>query len=305
MSFLHILEGIRFPALDWLMQAITEFGSETVFLVAALVLYWCVSKREAYYLMAVGFLGTISNQFLKLACRVPRPWVKDPTFTIVESARADATGYSFPSGHSQTAVGTFGALLRGTKKNWLRAVCVALMILVPFSRMYLGVHTPADVLVGSLSALILVLVLRPIVFSEKKLAFPVLLGAMIGCGIGYLAYVELAIFPADIDPDNLSHAIKNAYTLLGAMLGFLVGYILDEKKLHFPVEAVWWVQILKIVLGLAVTVGLKALLKAPLNQLLNGHNLAHGIRYFVVVVFAAGIWPMTFSLFGRLGGKKE
>ena len=50
--------------------------------------------------MTVGFFGTLVNQFLKLVCRVPRPWVRDPNFTIVEAARADATGYSFPSGHT-------------------------------------------------------------------------------------------------------------------------------------------------------------------------------------------------------------
>lgn len=304
MSFLYALEKIRFPALDWFMQVITEFGSETIFLVAALVMYWCVNKKQAYYLMAVGFLGTISNQFLKLACRVPRPWIKDPEFTIVESARADATGYSFPSGHSQAAVGTFGSLLTATKKKGLRIACVAMMLLVPFSRMYLGVHTPADVLVGSASALILVVLLRPVVFSEKKWAFPVLLGVMIGCGAGYVAYVELGTFPPDTDPENLAHAAKNAYTLLGAMLGFLVGYVLDEKKLHFPVRACWWAQLLKVVLGAGVTVGLKELLESPLNSLLQGHDLAHGIRYLLVVVFATAVWPMTFRWFASLGGKK-
>ena len=148
MTVLRMLESLRVPAMDGLMQAVTELGSEVFFLVVALVLFWCVSKQEGYYLLTVGFFGTVLNQFLKLLCRVPRPWVLDPEFTIVESARADATGYSFPSGHTQNSVGTFGVLGRCARRTWVRILCGILMILVPFSRMYLGVHYPSDVLCG-------------------------------------------------------------------------------------------------------------------------------------------------------------
>lgn len=304
MEFLRFLEGLRFPLMDTLMQGITEFGSETIFLVAALVLYWCVDKRKGYYLMAVGFLGTIFNQFLKISCRILRPWDRWD-ISYVESAKAGATGYSFPSGHSQTAVGTFGVIAMETKRTWLRAVSIALMILVPFSRMYLGVHTPADVLVGSLSALALVLLLRPVVFGEKKWVFPSVLGVMIACGIAFLLYMELTTFPVDVLRENLDHAHKNAYTLLGAMLGFLVGYIADVKKIHFSEKAVWWAQLLKAALGLGIAVALRAALKAPLTALFGGHNLAHGVRYFLVVLYAAAVWPMTFRWFEKLGGKTE
>ena len=104
MGVLYALESIRTPALDKIMSVITLLGGELFFMVIAVTVFWCVSKREGYYLMIVGFFGTVINQFLKILCCVPRPWVKDPGFTIVESARAEATGYSFPSGHTQNAV---------------------------------------------------------------------------------------------------------------------------------------------------------------------------------------------------------
>lgn len=304
MEFLRLLEGLRFPLLDLVMQFITEFGSETVFLITALILYWCIDKRKGYYLMAVGFIGTIANQFLKITCRVLRPWDRWD-ISYVESARGGATGYSFPSGHSQTAVGTFGVIAMETKRGWLRIISIALMVLVPLSRMYLGVHTPADVLVGSLSALALVFLLRPVIYSERKWAFPLLLGFMIVCGAAFVAYMELTEFPADVQIGNLEHAQKNAYTLLGSMLGFLAGYILDVKLLHFPVKAVWWAQILKVVLGLGLTVALRAILKVPLNALFNGHNAANLLRYFMMVFFAATIWPLTFHWFEKLGDNRK
>ena len=81
-------------------------------------------------------------------------------------------------------------------------------------------------------------------------------------------------------------------------------YWLDRRYVHFDVRAVWWAQALKAVLGLAITIGLRAVLKAPLLALCGGHNIANLIRYALMVVFAAGIWPMTFGWFGRLGRNK-
>lgn len=304
-SFLHWLERIRCPVLDVLMQGFTELGSEVVFLVIALVLFWCVDKKRGYYLLTVGFFGTILNQFLKLLCRIPRPWVRDPSLSIVESARAGATGYSFPSGHTQNVVGTFGALAVTSKKRWFQVLCGCAVILVPFSRMYLGVHTPADVCTAWLTAALLVALMKPVVYNEKKWVFPVTLGIMSLCAVGFVLYVETARFPADMDETNLAEGVKNAYSLLGALLGMIIAYCLDEKKLHFPVKALWWAQILKVALGLGLTMAVRLVLKAPLLALTGGHASAHGIRYFIMVLVAGVLWPLTFPWFQRLGGRKS
>ena len=112
MEVLYWLEGIRSPFLDTFFSLITHLGSETLFLAIAIIVFWCFSKTKGYYLMTVGFFGTLINQFLKLLCRIPRPWVKDPNFTIVEAAREEATGYSFPSGPTQNAVSVLGCPAR-------------------------------------------------------------------------------------------------------------------------------------------------------------------------------------------------
>ena len=124
MGLLLWLESIRNPVLDFLMQAVTYLGDEIFFMVIALMVFWCVDKREGYYLLFVGFFGTMINQFLKLLCRIPRPWVREPKLTIVEGARAGAEGYSFPSGHTQSAVGNFGTVARWNKRKTLRWSCV-------------------------------------------------------------------------------------------------------------------------------------------------------------------------------------
>ena len=230
MSFLYWLESIRCPFLDAVMQAFTCFGEELAFLLLALTIFWCVSKEEGYYLLFVGFFGTVLNQFLKLLCRIPRPWVRDPSFTIVESARSGAGGYSFPSGHTQNAVGTLGGIARWHKNRALRIVCIVLAALTAFSRMYLGVHTPLDVSVAAVTAVVLIFVIYPIVRSAaedpKKMA--VLLGVMTVVALAYVIYANFARFPADVDPDNLFEGRKNSCSLLGALLGFCVGYTLER-----------------------------------------------------------------------------
>lgn len=305
MQFLYMLEKIRVPWLNGLMQAVTELGSETAFLAVALILFWCVSKREAYYLMSVGFIGTIGNQFLKIMCQVPRPWVRDPSFTIVESAREGASGYSFPSGHSQTSVGTFGAIAMTTRKKWVRNLSIAIMIIVPFSRMYLGVHYPSDVLTGAGIALALLVVLKPICLREDGKHLPKLFLGMAVLSVAYLAFAEFYPFPADTDPANLASAQKNAYTLFGTMLAMTIVYFVDEKKLHFSVEGSWQAQVWKVAGGLVIVLLIKSGLKAPLEALCGGHMISRSIRYFLVVLVAGIVWPMTFPWFAKWGKKKE
>ena len=178
MDFLYFLEDLRTPVLDGIVSALTHLGGEMVFLIAALTVFWCADKRQGYYLLSVGFMGTLVNQFLKITCRIPRPWVRDPNFTIVESARAEATGYSFPSGHSTSSVGTFGVIATEGKRLWLRLAAVALCFLIPLTRLYLGVHTPADVLGGSAISLVFI-ILRPVFYHNDGKAMPWLLGIMV------------------------------------------------------------------------------------------------------------------------------
>ena len=158
MGLLYLLEDIRVPVLNELMLAITTLGEEAAFLVVALVLFWCVDKYLGYYTLSVGFVGTIANQFLKLWFRIPRPWVLDENFTILEQAREAASGYSFPSGHTQSAVGTFGSIAYTTKNKKIRLIAIILAVLVAFSRMYIGVHTPLDVCVSIGIAVLLIVI---------------------------------------------------------------------------------------------------------------------------------------------------
>ena len=296
MQILYALESIRTPWLDAVMAVVTHLGEETVFMVAALLVFWCVSKRQGYYLLAVGFAGTVLNQFLKLLFRIPRPWVLDSDFTIVESARAQATGYSFPSGHTQNAIGTFGGVARFTARKWVRVTAIVIAVLVPLSRMYLGVHTPLDVGVAAVTAVALLFLLYPIMERSdvRHGVMAAVIGVMLALAVGYLLFVSLYHFPADVDADNLSHGVENAWKLLGATVGLLAAWWLDVRFIHFDTRAVWYVQLIKLAGGLVLLLAIRAVLKAPLAALL-GAGAGGAVRYAVMVLFAGAVWPMTFA----------
>ena len=301
MAFLHLLESIRNPVFDVLFQLFTTFGEETLFIIVGLLFFWCIDKFEGFFLLCIGLLGTVINQFLKLFFRIPRPWVRDPSFTIVESAREAATGYSFPSGHTQTSVGVYGGIARWTGKNWLSKACIALCVLVPLSRMYLGVHTPADVGVSILVALALIFVLYPIIRKgcENERVMRPLFALMLLLALGNVAFVSLYSFPADVDADNLTHGVKNAYTMLGCIAGVWLCWEADRRYIHFETKAPLGVQAVKLILGFALLLGIKGGLKAPLYAITGGHYVADIVRYFLMVAFAGCIWPLTFPFWTK------
>ena len=301
MDFLYLLEKIRNPVCDFFFSLVTHLGEETVFLAVAIVFFWCVNKYEGYYIMITGLVGTVVNQALKLAFRIPRPWVRDPSFTIVESARAEATGYSFPSGHTQNVAGTFGAIGAYSRKRWVTVVTLTVIVLVAFSRMYLGVHTPTDVSVSLFVAAALLAVFYPVFSSEERFhkLMPIVAVISILLSVGLLLFAFLTN-EGGVDAENLYNARKNASTLFGCTLCLLPVYLVDKHYTKFDTKAPWYAQILKVVIGLAVVLGIKSGLSAPLVALFGNEFVARGVRYFLIVAFAGILWPMTFGFFSKM-----
>lgn len=297
MEFLYFLEGLRNPIFDFLMSAVTNLGAELLFILIALIFFWCVDKYEGYYLMSVGFMGVVINQFLKILVRIPRPWVLDKDFKIVESARAEATGYSFPSGHTQSSVGTYGSIALWHNKKWLRIVCAAVIILVPFSRMYLGVHTPKDVIVSFVIAWTLAIIMLPLIKKGRRNRkyMWALIGVMALLSFANLLFVELYNFPLSTDAANLLSARENAYKLFGCILAMATVYFVDEKYIKFKTDGSVFFQIFKIAVGLIIVLGVQKGMKPLFGLLFGGSIIADAVRYFCVVIAAGIVWPFIFT----------
>ncbi len=305
MEFLRLLEGLRTPFFDAFFSLVTRLGEETVFMAVGMLILWCVDKKWGFRFFLIGLVGNALNQLLKAIFVVPRPWLMEESFTIVESARSAATGYSFPSGHTSSAVTVFGSIAAWQKRPAVTWACVGLILLTAFSRMYLGVHTPLDVGVSLAVAAAVVLffawLFNAVDKSERAKYW-------IGAGVGALALALLFyVLFAPARPASVAefdeHGVKNAWTLLGTTLGLFLAWWVDARHTHFEVKAVWWAQILKLVLGLALIVALRAGLKALFAALFGDWMALNGLRYFLMTVAGGVLWPMTFPYFAGLGGK--
>ena len=305
MEFLRFLESIRTVIGDFFFATVTHIGEEVFFLAIAILFYWCISKRQGYYILVTGVIGSVINQWLKIICRIPRPWILDPNFKPVGDAVAEATGYSFPSGHTQNVAGTFGCIGRYNKQRWVKMLSVSVILLVAFSRMYLGVHTPLDVTVSLGVAAALVFAFHFVFRTEEstnKYMFWVMIGSVV-FSIGFIIYTFLlpeSGFTTEADLANLLSAKKNAATLTGCLVGLALVYPLDRFVIHFDTKGRWYSQVIKFVVGVAVVLAIKSGLKSPLEALLGNEYVARAVRYFLIVAFAGGLWPLTFKFFERL-----
>lgn len=300
MDFLYFLESIRIPFLDELMLLITHLGDEYPFLIIAMFLLWCVNKYQGYYMLFIGFIGVQINQLLKVIFRIERPWVLDKNFKPVEGSIERATGYSFPSGHTQSAVGTFGSIARWCKTNWLRVVCIVTFCLVAFSRMYLGVHTPKDVLTSFVIASALVFLLYPIIKKAEnnpKIMF-ISFSILTIWSIAQVVFMHVYPFPANAQTQEIYDATKTAYKMLGATVGLFIVYIVDTKYINFPTHAAWWAQAIKLILGLALTIGIQKLCYVVFEIFVSS-LMVRALAYFIMVLFAGLIWPLTFKWFAK------
>ncbi len=310
MSILYFFESIRNPVLDTVMLALTKLAEEYVFIVAALLIFWCIDKKNGYYMMTVGLVGITLNQWLKMLFRIPRPWIIDPNFKAVEASTPAANDFSFPSGHTQNAVGTYGSIARFTRRKWLRIICVILAVLIPVSRLYLGVHTPLDVGVSFVIGIALVLAMYPLI--KKTDEKPCILGIIFAvCSVLMIAFLVFAyIRPFEVteawQTQCIDGAMTNVSKMLGATLGILVSWLLDLKYIKFETKAPWYVQIIKVVGGVGVVFGLKTLFKIALFAVLGDGSIpALIIEYFLVIIVATALVPMTFKPLNILFTKRK
>ncbi|MDR3700949.1 MAG: phosphatase PAP2 family protein [Candidatus Sulfopaludibacter sp.] len=152
------------PQLTGVMSGVTQLGSVTVLLPLGVILVWrlyAAGRPRAAVLLAVTVLGAqVFDQALKFGFRRPRPAV---FFDLAQPGT-----YSFPSGHSVTSCcfyGVLAAILTAGAVSWRRkvliwAVAVTVTLAVGFSRVYLGVHYPTDVLGGYAVAVVWVAMVR-------------------------------------------------------------------------------------------------------------------------------------------------
>lgn len=289
MNFLYTLAQLRTPGGEIFFQAITLLAQELFAVAVICWLYWCSNKKLAYTVGFSYFSSGLLVQGLKITFRIPRPWVLDSQFQPVASAVSGATGYSFPSGHTQSATALFGSLTIHSKKQVSRILFSILILAIAFSRMYLGCHTLKDVLVALLISFGCVLLIDYIVnrkefFSNK----PFLLSAvMFFLSIVVILYAIILLKKNIIELHYAQTCIKSS----GACMAFALGYYIERTYINFSMPKNFLGKILRFVIGLSIA----ALILYGLKFILEASLLTSFIRYFLTVLWLTAIYPYFFK----------
>jgi undecaprenyl-diphosphatase len=291
MEILRLLEGIRTPFLDTAFGLITHLGEQMIIILIFCAVYWCINKKMGYVMGVIFFLSALFVQGLKIVFRIPRSWLEDPNFTIVESARAEATGYSFPSGHTQAATAYLGPLGAMLKPKWVKAILFALPVLVAFSRMYLGVHTLQDVVVSLL--ITFTIVFFAVRFFDKETESKkrdLFLSALIAlCAVIVIVYAAVLYHGNIVEASQLRDSVIAA----GAALGAAVGLFVERNYIRFSVKAPnIFIQVLKYVLGIAGLIGVQ-----EGARIIGSGLIASGIRYFLMIIWLTVVFPLIIKRF--------
>lgn len=290
MEFLLWLQQIRTEAVSNIFQFFTLFGEEAFVFCVICAIYWCIEKKLAYRIGFVFFASGMLVQVLKVTFRVPRPWILDPRIHPAQSALHSATGFSFPSGHTQASCALFSTLSLYCKSLWVTVPLMGLSVMVGFSRMALGVHTPADVAVSFVLTLLLAVLLSALLSKKEQNPIfghkaAILLFAL---SILVAAYGAVLFFSGTVTLAMVSDCFKAA----GAGAGFALAYAWERSCILFDERrGSILFQIAKFAIGIAVVLILKLAFRAELAL----NPLADFLRYFCIAFFVVGLYPFLFS----------
>lgn len=287
MDILLRLQSLRTPAMDVFFSLITHLGDE-VFVVVILAVYlWSVERKFALRMGMVFFMGGMICQLIKLSVMMPRPWMLDPAVIPVPAAVPAATGWSLPSGHTMSATTLFGCLLLRVGKPWQKGLCAAMALLVAFSRLYLGVHTPLDVgtslLAGALITALTWAWMRKAETSHTARAALELVTAALTAGLLALSLVR---YGQEYDYG----LIEGGFTGVGAAAGFLTAW-LATRSLRYEERASPPTQIVRIAVGL----GGILLLKEGIPLLIGENPIGTTLSYALVALWAVWAYPALLS----------
>ena len=243
-SYLLFLQELRTATgglLDSFMSYITTYGEEILTMMLVAGIYWCASKKHGSYILMTWGAGRLLNGFLKVTACIYRPWIRDARVQPIESAKTTATGYSFPSGHTTNATAVYGGVAMNKNLTRVLRILACLMVfLVGFSRNYLGVHTPQDVLVGCLSTVALLFLVRYLMelSDSKPNADAIILAVGIILNILVIIYAATKSYPMDYDSagqlivDPAKMAV-DTYKGCGFSVAVLISWFIDRRWLKF------------------------------------------------------------------------
>lgn len=289
LEFIKLLQRGNVTFFDYLFYALTQFGTELFFILAVMVLYWCVDKREGFRLINLFMIAQLCVGFIKVLVKRPRPYTLEGVRPILE----ETSGYSFPSGHSNNIAVICADMTMAKKhsafKFALPLSCIVILS-VMFSRVYLGQHYPTDVIAGAVIGVAVSLIGYKLfdLFGDKEekaiyLILPLCLVLFI------FAVVMFVVNGSEFD---------SVMKISGIYSAMAIGYFIEKKHINYDIKSdKYWRYFVRVIAGALIVLALSEGLKALFNLFAGGVVLvlAEFIRYFVIGIWVTLLAPMLFK----------
>lgn len=277
------LQQFSSPGLDAFFLTVTRLGNEGFYLVFLPLAYWNLDRRFGFRLITLFLLSMFINFMIKDTFQMPRP--SGPGIKVPEGAAA--SGYGFPSGHAQGNTTVWAALAMRYRRRWLTALACIVVGLVSLSRVYLGVHYPADVLGGIAIGLLLTAVFLRFSDACERLRLPVTVKAALAV---LVPLAGLFIYRTD-----------GAYRLAGVAAGFAVGHVMHSSSM--PIQSAPRLNaagraLIKSVIGLGVAGALRVLTSPYFPE-----GSPQVLRFGLIGLWVSFLAPWLFARLGLEQGR--
>ncbi len=267
------------------------------------ILFWCINKRAGLFLLFVASFGRLVNILIKDTACVYRPWFLDSSIHPSIEEMQKASSYSMPSGHTQFTTAIYGGLAYFYRKKYPRLIipCALIILAVAFSRNFLGVHTPQDVLIAIIETLAVIFLADKIfdALDEDKSLGKIFFGiGIIFCTVSAI-YIFTKFYPVDYSQGKIivsaTAAKLDSIDSIGVTLGFLIGAALEKNFVNFSTNVDLGVKIRRVLIGGAVGgVSMIFLLIFKLIGLEMVYEFFKGFMPMLAIIFLA---PFAFNYF--------
>lgn len=284
----------------------TWLGELNTALVIMALIYWCVSKDFGVYFL-MGWSGNrLVNGMLKVTVCAYRPWIRDARIVPYGDSITTATGYSFPSGHTMNAATVFGGgAVRRDIPRVLRVVLGLLVLLVAFSRNYLGVHTPQDVLVGAVAGTLVMYLTMKLMQWVKIHPEKDLLVVCIGVGLAIAVAIYAAVKPYPVDKDAAGKVLvegakmaNDTFKGVGWCTAFLTGWILERRFVLFSTNISMMKRITRLTVGLLSYYVVSLIFVPEIKNWISG-SLGTFLSCYLQMFYVAFIFPWLLKRFEK------
>ena len=301
-DFRELTNGIFnqfFISSTWLGEIIIPFTFLSI-------IYWGINKKAGEFLFLVFGINLYFNVFLKMFACIPRPWILDERICPIKSVMPMADGYSFPSGHTAGAMSTWGGTAFYFWKNKiLRWIMITFVCLVAFSRNYVGVHTPQDVIVSIIVGIAVILATSRIQkWLDKKtnndIIFYIIIlisGILLCTYLQISSTIQMQNYDATTDLVNPLLMKHSAYGKIGFYFGLFTGWFLERKYIKFEIIEKWDLKkVLLIGFGIILLFGSSTLIKHILLNYIEYRFVSLVISIYVGI-FMTFLYPSLLKLY--------